>query len=419
MLDPFTTSPANRIVTMDAVYPLIDAVYPVVDAAPRRPILLFGDDLGWLAGRRELAGRRIIIVHPDTDPRATLAAEPLDGVVASFTDVRKSVEILQAVHMRQPELMAMLRGDGKELTGISCPCPLLPRVDSVEVLDDQIRTQLAVTAWQAKPALASLLKLITQVPTLPTIYTQITAALQSPNSSIEDIARLVAREPAVSAKLLQMVNSPLFALRGSVTSVRDATNLLGLSRVRSLVMATCLFRQFDISKCRSFSMSRFEATSLQVATWASAIAMSETRDKDVAEMAFTAGMLHNFGVLLLAANIPIIYEEVLSTALKRHVSLAYSEFQTFGATHAALGGGFLASWRIPFPIVNAVGWYPFPSSSEDTAFTPLTAVHAATAVDAFAQTGMYAYDHHYMEKMGLTEKMEEWCATLPGETLAA
>ncbi len=408
---PFTPT-ANRILTMDAVH-------PVVDAVARRPILFFGDDLGWLAGRGEMAGRKIIIAPPDTEPRHFLAAEPLDGVVASFADVKKSVEILHAVRSKEPDLMAMLRGDGKELAGISCPFPLLPRVDSIEILDDQIRTQLAVTAWHAKPALVSLLRLITQVPTLPTIYTQITSALQSPNSSIEDIATLVAREPAVSAKLLQMVNSPLFALRGSVTSVRDATNLLGLNRVRSLVMATCLFRQFDVSKCRSFSMSRFEATSLQVATWASAITMSETRDSHLAEMAFTAGMLHNFGVLLLAANIPILYEEVLSTALKRHVSLAYSEFQTFGATHAALGGGFLASWRIPFPIVNAVGWYPFPSSSEDTAFTPLTAVHAATAVDSFAQTGMYAYDHRYMEKMGLTEKMEEWCATLPGETLAA
>ncbi len=412
MLDFSTTAPANPSVTLDSVFPTVDAV-------ARRPLLLFGDDLGWLAGRSELAGRKIVFAPPDADVRAALATEPVDGVVASFSDVGKSVALLRAVRARDPGLMAMLRGDGKELAGISCPYPLLPRVDSVEVLDDQIRTQLAVAAWQAKPALANLLKLITHVPTLPTIYTQLTAALQSPASSIEDIAGIVAREPAVSAKLLQMVNSPLFSLRGSVTSVRDATNLLGLSRVRSLVMATCLFRQFDVSKCRSFSMSRFEATSLQVATWASTIAMSETRDKHLAEMAFTAGMLHNFGVLLLAANIPGVYEEVLSTALKRHGSLAYSEFQTFGTTHAALGGGFLASWRIPFPIVNAVGWYPFPSSSEDTAFSPLTAVHAASAVDSFAQTGMYAYDHDYIEKLGLTEKMEEWCATLPGETLAA
>ena len=396
----------------------LDALFPTVEPVERRPILFFGDNLGWLAGRSELAGRRIILADAQANAVELLAGEPLDGVVASYADVSKSVALLRAVDMGELGTMAVVRGDGKALAGTPCPFPVLPCVDSLEVRDDQIRTQLAIAAWQAKPALSNLLKLITQVPTLPTMYTQITAALQNPKISIEEVAELVTHEPAVSAKLLQLVNSPLFSFGGSVTSVRDATSLLGLNRVRALVMATCLFRQFDVSKCRTFSMSRFEATSLRVANWASVITKAETGDKHLADMAFTGGLLHNFGVVLLAANLPIAYEDVLRNALKRRVSLALSEFQTFGATHAGLGGGFLAAWRLPFPIVNAVGWYPFPSSSEDTAFSALTAVHAATAVDTFAQTGMYAYDHGYMEKLGLCEKMEEWCATLPEEALS-
>ena len=410
VLPPVT--PPIRFVSMDALF-------PAAEPGERRPILLFGDDLGWLTGRVELAGREILLADSREAAHALITTRPLDCVVASCADPGRSVEMLRAAGVSERGTVALVIGDGKRMSGVSCPFPLLPRVESVDVLDDQVRTQLAIAAWQAKPALSGLLKLITQVPTLPGIYTQITAALQNPHISVQEIADLVAREPAVSAKLLQMVNSPLFTFGGSVTSVRDATSLLGLNRVRSLVMATCLFRQFDVSKCRSFSMSRFEETSLRIANWASTIALSETGNKHLADMAFTGGLLHNFGVLLLAANIPIAYEEVLRNALKRQVSLALSEFQTFGATHAALGGGFLASWRIPFPIVNAVGWYPFPSSSEDTAFTPLTAVHAATAVDAFAQTGMYAYDRGYIEKMGLCEKVEHWCASLTEETLAA
>ena len=57
------------------------AASPQSEPAPRRPILLVGDDLGWLAGRRELAGRRIIVGDPQADALALLAAEPLDGVV--------------------------------------------------------------------------------------------------------------------------------------------------------------------------------------------------------------------------------------------------------------------------------------------------------------------------------------------------
>ncbi|MCE9611000.1 MAG: HDOD domain-containing protein [Chthoniobacter sp.] len=382
-------------------------------------LLLIGDDLAWLAGRRELAGRKIILADPQADALALLAQEPLDGVVASFSDVSKSVVLLKAAATSNPALVALLRADGKELAGVANSFPVLPRVDAVEVLDDQLRTRLVAATWQAKPEFAKLVKMITQTPTLPNIYTQITAALQNPDASLEDVADLVTREPAVSAKLLQMVNSPLLALRGRVTSVRDATGLLGLSRLRSLVLATCLFRQFDASKCRSFSMSKFEATSLQIAAWASSIAKSETRDKHIADMAFTASLLHNFGVLLLAANVPDAYEQVLRTAQEQRVSIAWTELEVFGATHAEVAGAILASWGIPFPIVNAVGWYPVPSSSEDTAFSPLTAVHAATAVDAFAQSGMFSYDRSYMERLHLAEKVENWCATLPAESLAA
>jgi len=392
---------------------------PLAEPPARNPILLIGDDLGWLAGQRELAGRKIIVADAKADALGLLAAEPLDCVVASYADVNKSLVLLNAAAATYPAKPALLRADGKELTGIANSFPVLPRMDSVEVLDDQLRTRLVATTWQEKPTFKNLMSLIKQVPTLPNIYTQIVAALQNAETSMDEIADLVSREAAVSAKLLQFVNSPLLGLRGRVTSVRDATNLLGLSRLRSLVLATSLFKQFDTTKCRSFSISKFEATSLKVASWASTIATNETHDKQLADMAFTASLLHNFGVLLLAANIPDAYEQVLRTAKEQRVSLAWMELQMFGATHAEVAGAMLASWGIPFPIVNAVGWYPVPSASEDTAFSPLTAVHAATAVDAFEQTGMIAYDRGYMERLHLAEKVESWCATLPGEALAA
>ena len=386
---------------------------------PRRPILLIGDDLAWLAGQKELAGRRVILADPQADALALLAAEPLDGVVASYTYVTTSIALLHTAREVCPGVPGLLRANGKELAGGWIPFPVLPRMDSVEVLDDHVRTQLLAAKWRTKPAFGSLMKKITQVPTQPALYTQISEALQSPDASIEKIAELVSHEPAVTAKLLQLVNSPLLALRGRVTSVRDATSLLGLSRLRSLVLATCLFRQFDATKCRGFSMTRFEATSLKIASWSAAIAKGESRDKQVADMAFTASLLHNFGMLLLAANLPDAYDQVLRRAKEQRVSVAWAEMEILGATHAEVAGAMLASWGIPFPIVNAVGWYPLPSASEDTEFSPLTAVHAAAAVDTYEQTGMLSYDQDYMRNLGLAEKLECWCVTLPGEALAA
>lgn len=392
---------------------------PAAATLDHRPILLIGDDLGWLARQKEIAGRPLVLGEAGVDALTLLSSQTFDGVVASFTDVNKSIVLLKAASAANPRGLALLRADGKELGGISNPFPTVPRIDEALVLDDQLRTKLAAARWQANRDFAALTAQITIVPTLPSIYTQVTAALQKPDVSIEEIAELVAREPAVTAKLLQMVNSPLLGLRGRVTSVRDATNLLGLSRLRALVLATSLFKQFDATKCRSFSVSRFESNSLQVASWAASIAKLESRDKQTADMAFTASLLHNFGMLLLAANIPEQYDLIIKKANDRGVSVAWAELETFGATHAEVAGAILASWGIPFPIVNAVGLYPVPSTSEDTEFSPLTALHAATAVDAYARTGMYAYDRNYIERLHLTEKLEHWCVSLPEERNAA
>ena len=401
--------------TITAEAPAFPTMTPVV----HRPILLIGDDLGWLSGQRELAGRKIVLGDPKGDALGLLAKEQFDGVVASFADVNKSLVLLGAAASASPGALTFLRANGKEVAGMTNPHPLLPRMDSVEVLDDQLRTKFAAATWQANPSFANLMRAITKVPTLPSIYTQITTALQDPETSMEDIANLVTREPAVSAKLLQMVNSPLLGLRGRVISVKDATNLMGLSRLRSLVLSTSLFKQFDSTQCSGFSMSKFEANSLQIAAWASSIAKAESRDKQVADMAFTASLLHNFGVLLLAANLPEPYGQVLKMAREQRVSISWAELQTFGATHAEVAGAVLAGWGIPFPIVNAVGWYPVPSGSDDREFSPLTAVHVATAVDTFSQTGMYAFDRDYMERLHLGEKAEAWCASLPAQDLAA
>lgn len=384
-------------------------------AAPRLPILLAGDDLAWLSRQPELAGRRLIVLDGEADALAALAEESLDGVVASYQDVARSIALLRDAATTQPAALALLRADARELSGVSNPFPAVPRLEDVATFDDQLRTKLAATRWQANRSFLELTQKITKVPTLPSIYTQITDALQKPDVSIDEIAELVCREPAVSAKLLQMVNSPFFALRGRVTSVRDATNLLGLSRLRGLVLATTLFRQFDGAQCKSFSMARFESHSLKIASWAAAIAKEQSRDKRTADLAFTASLLHNFGVLLLAANVPEQYDQVLKQAQEQRVSIAWAELQVFGATHAEVAGAILASWGIPFPIVNAVGLYPVPSHSDDTEFSPLTAVHAATAVDAFARTGMLAYDREYMDRLQLTEKLEGWCQSLGTE----
>ncbi|MEQ1853541.1 MAG: HDOD domain-containing protein [Chthoniobacteraceae bacterium] len=389
------------------------AAPPAKADGPR--LLVTGDGLDWLRTRTEIAGRTIVTARTAENAVALLAAEPFDGVMAGFRNVQASVSLLDSARASKPAIACSLCADTGELGQVKHAYPVVSRTEQVEVLDDRLRTMFAVSKLGSNPALSCVLGYIRKFPSLPSLYTQITAALQEEETPLRKIVTLIAREPAVSAKLLQMVNSAAFSRQHRVTSILEAAQVLGVGRLRSLVLATGLFGQFDGSKCASFSVAEFESHSGRIADWAAGIARSETFDKRHADMAFTAGLLHRFGVLLLAANLPEAYDQVLRIAKEQRVSIARVEHDTYGVTHAELAGYILATWGIPFPIVNAVGWYMRPSQSEDISFSALSAVHLAHSIDLFERTRAHDYDRAYVEKVTKISKIDGWHRTLMGD----
>lgn len=375
-------------------------------------ILLVGEEFAWIPAGATLAERRVVRASTKEEALALIERESFDGLIAGLPEIGKNLTLLNAVAAAQPHVACGLRAEPAKVAQLALSNPIIPATQSLEVLDDLVRTMFATAQWNANPAFVELRARILKIPALPTLYTDITNALQKPDTSLEEIAGLIAREATVSAKLLQIVNSPVFALRQRVSSIRDASNFLGIQRLRALVLSTSLIGQCDASRCQAFVPAVFESHSLQIANWASRIAIGETRNRQLGELAFTAGLLHQFGVLLLAANLPESYNQVLLAAAAQNVSIARIERQNYGVTHAELAAFILASWHIPFPIVNAVGFHALPSTCDETTFSPLTAVHMATAIDIQSATGVPDYDHAYLDRLDLLPKLDLWATKL-------
>ena len=393
-----------------------------LDAPPpdQPSLLLVGEEFAFIPKGASLAGRQVVHAATKEDAVALLAAGPFDGLIAGLPEIGKNLTLLNSASAAQPALTCGLRTDPATAAKLALSHPVIPAAQSVELLDDLVRTMFATARWSADPAFATLKAQIKRFPALPTLYSQITTALQKEDASIEILAELITREPAISAKLLQVVNSPVFALRQRVTSIRDAANFLGMQRVRALVLSTSLMGQCDASRCQEFNADSFEFHGLQIANWASQITLGETRDRKLAEMAFTAGLLHQFGSLLLATNLPESYGQVLRIAAEQKVNVARVERHTYGVTHAELAGFLLAAWHLPFPIVNAVGFYAQPAHSEETEFSPLTAVHLATAIDSCANASVPDFERDYLDRLHLLPRLDHWSRTLaerpwPGE----
>jgi HD-like signal output (HDOD) protein len=173
------------------------------------------------------------------------------------------------------------------------------------------------------------------------------------------------------------------------------------------------FSEFDRLPRTDFSIDELWFHSVRVGEFARQIASFEKQPSDVAEQAYAAGLLHDLGKVLFAANLPVPFGQALLLAKQQGLALHQAETQLFGANHAEVGASLLAIWDLPAPIVEAVALHHQPSLSGHKHFQPLAAVHAA---DVFAQrivpgqstAGISQLDQTYLAAVGLAERADLW-----------
>jgi HD-like signal output (HDOD) protein len=121
------------------------------------------------------------------------------------------------------------------------------------------------------------------------------------------------------------------------------------------------------------------------------------------EDAYTAGLLHDLGKLMLAENLPSEFETALKLAKEQNIPLYDAEKQVFGATHSGLAGYLFALWGLPAAVVEAVAFHHDPERSSYKKFSALTAVHAANALcnDTTMQ-------EDYLRGIGMLDQAEDW-----------
>lgn len=263
---------------------------------------------------------------------------------------------------------------------------------------------------------ATLQQLITQMqhlPSLPSLFLQIQEALKSPETTVDDIGHLVARDIGMTANLLKLVNSASFGIRRQVVAANEAVMYLGVNTIKSLVLSLSAFAEFDAATLAGTGLERLWDQSLLVAMVARIISRVEGVPTEVADQAFSAGLLHDTGQLVLAGNYSDQYREVMRRRLQDRVPLCVAEEAVFGAHHADVGGHLLALWGLAAPVVEAIALHHTPSLVEPVEFTPLVAVHVAQALVAEAtptREGLVAdgVDETWLAKASFDYRLDTW-----------
>lgn len=245
-------------------------------------------------------------------------------------------------------------------------------------------------------------------PPVPDIYWELTSLLARPDTGIGDIAKVVERDPAMCVRLLQIVNSSFFGLAQRMSSIQQAVNYLGMELLKALVLTANLFGTEGVKDIPGFSMARFQQRSLATARLAKRLVGNSARTEE----AFTAGMVHDIGQILIASSFPDRFAEIAAEVERSRTPVYQVERAILGITHAEVGGYLLGVWGLPLPIVEAVAFHHDPGRSVGEDRMLLAVVHAADAladcVSDVATPRDNELDMAFLERAGLANELPRW-----------
>jgi HD-like signal output (HDOD) protein/ActR/RegA family two-component response regulator len=280
------------------------------------------------------------------------------------------------------------------------------------ILKSTIEQAEALRTVLGNPALRSLVSEIKTLPSLPSIYQDLMQEMQAPQASLKKAARIVAKDLGMVTKILQLVNSAFFGLRTHVSDPEQAVALLGFDTIKSLVLSSQVFAQFDQAELPAFSLDELWRHAMLTGTFTRRIAKEEGACQQAVDEAFTAALLHDVGVLVLAAHRPSEYARVLDLVRTTSVSDWSAERQVFGADHAHVGAYLLGIWGLSDGIVETVAFHHHPGDYVATGFGAITAVHVANAIaeaqgnaDCMGEVGV---DKVYVERENFSPRLSRW-----------
>jgi putative nucleotidyltransferase with HDIG domain len=216
------------------------------------------------------------------------------------------------------------------------------------------------------------------LPTMPAVASQVVRAVDDPDSSIEDIRKLIEQDAAIAARILKISNSALYGFPSEIQSLAHAISLLGTMTVRNLVLAASMketYKRFGLMEKLLWQHSSLAGPT------AAMLAVRPGIDVDP-DIAFTAGLMHHVGKTALANSHRNDYERVMATVYNEGRSFVEVENEIFGFSHAELGAAVVRRWGLPESLVLTIRMHHDTDklAQLDESVARLTALTAVTSM---------------------------------------
>lgn len=226
---------------------------------------------------------------------------------------------------------------------------------------------------QLKPE--QVLACLQALPALPAVVTELLVSFDNEDADIAALTQRIACDQALAARLLRVANSSFYGLQTRVSTINEALVVLGFRAVRSMVIAMGVSGAFRAGQCHGFEVQPHIRHGIGVGLAARVLAL-ETRHNP--EIAFTGGILHDIGKLVLASCFASQYSQALAYREQHDCLLVVAERDVLGMDHAEVGGLLADAWHFPPALRAALADHHGPAAA--TAASPADLIHVADAI---------------------------------------
>jgi putative nucleotidyltransferase with HDIG domain len=349
---------------------------------------------------------------------AVLDNNPMDVIISDIKmPEMDGSQLLAEVKQHHPHVVRLVLSGHVEqettIKSVQFAHQCLSKPCDVKVLKQTLAKLFALRDILSDNSLKKIVSQIESLPSLPTIYTEIIAEMQSEDPSIKKISEIIEKDVSMTAKILQVVNSVFFGLSQRIGNPKQAVMLLGLETIKSLVLSVKIFSEFSQKKYSWFDIDAIFKHSISVSSYAKAIVKNEKMDQDLINYSLMAGLLHDLGKLILATNFKDTYQQVLTESQNSDHQLWELERETFGTSHAEIGAYLMGLWNLENPIIEAIAFHHCPAKSASHQMGLLAVVHVANALDheddfPENQESDLPYDDDYIAQLGGTDRIAQW-----------
>ena len=442
-----------QCISSDNIAPSSDSSLAATEPSDRKFILFVDDDVNILYGLRRMLRNMRNVWDMEFVEDVSIALKILDDmkvdVVVSdmkmpYVDGSEFFQIVKNKHPKTARIVLSGQSDRdmvmRTVEGahqyLSKPC------DSNH-LKDAISRTCALRKALTNEELLNKVSGLSVLPTSLNAYNKLKKCLcdesMTNEATVNVVVNVIARDPGMTAKVLQLVNSDFFCYGQKVSNINEAVRLLGVEVIRNLVLSIDIFSCNDLflpntnlSAEFTESLWRHSLCTAVLAQQISYVELSNKENKEFVDDAFAVGLLHDIGISVLCMNDENYIDSCIKRSIVEGLPLWQIERSVLSITHAEIGAYLLGLWGLPDTIIEGVLYHHHPERCLSKKISPTAIVHVANCFDHLQANGSWLsqfncqhactpskgytdskyplldLNYEYLEQIGCLNKLLDW-----------